>query len=253
MISLSNPSASRTTNLTPPIGGPTLNRMADPPLVPSLQSHLWITALYSSTVFLASFYTSLITPEDNYFSFKRNRFNTVFVKHGWFWTTMVFIYHTSRLRATQPLRAVLRWALATAWWVLVTQWCFGPPIMDRTFLFTGGLCELSNYPGVDQGQLTTGELLVSSAACKLAKGNWKGGHDLSGHVFMLTHASLFLLSESMPIYHLGTARDWNHRASWAVIGLLSLWWWMLVMTGVHFHTWWEKVVRYQYLNYGFLN
>lgn len=120
----------------------------------------------------------------------------------------------------------------------MTQWCFGPPIMDRTFVFTGGLCELANDP---TDQLTKGEFLVSSAACKLAEGTWKGGHDLSGHVFMLTHASFFLLSESMPIYQSGTSRDRNHRASWAVTSLLVLWWWMLVMTGVYFHTWWEKV------------
>ena len=129
--------------------------------------------------------------------------------------------------------------------------------MDWMFLLTGGLCEVVNDPDVvDKSQLTTGELIISSsAACKLAKGNWSGGHDLSGHVFMLTHASLFLWSEVMPILQMGSAKQWRHGATWAIGGLLVVWWWMLVMTGVHFHTWREKVseLRCMTRNFGLLH
>lgn len=225
-----------------------LNRTQRPPLpdavalLPSAGDHLKIAAIYPISLFLASFSTVLFTPQPTYFSLKRNIFNIFFVKYGWLWTTLIYAYHATRLRRTRPLQAVLRWALATAWWVLVTQWCFGPPLMDRMFLLTGGLCEVINDPNtVDESQLTTPELLVTSAACKLAKGHWKGGHDLSGHVFMLTHASLFLWSELMPTLQMGNAKQWTHSATWAVGALLGLWWWMLVMTGVHFHTWREKI------------
>lgn len=211
-------------------------------LLPPSSDYYKVAAIYPISLFLASFSTVLFTPQPTYFSHKRNIFNTFFVKYGWLWTTLVFAYHAARLRRTPPLQAVLRWALATAWWVLVTQWCFGPPIMDRTFLITGGLCEIVNNPDlVDKTQLTKPELLVTSAACKLAKGNWRGGHDLSGHVFMLTHASLFLWSEIMPVLQLGSVKQWTHWATWGTGGLLFLWWWMLLMTGVHFHTWREKV------------
>jgi len=211
-------------------------------LLPSVSDHLKVAAIYPISLFLASFSTVLFTPQPTYFSHKHNIFNTFFVKYGWLWTTLTYTYHATRLRHTRPLQAVLRWALATAWWVLVTQWCFGPPLMDRMFVLTGGLCEVATNPDfTDRSRLTTPELLVTSAACKLEKGNWRGGHDLSGHVFMLTHASLFLWSEIMPTLQMGGAKQWMHPATWAVGALLSLWWWMLVMTGVHFHTWREKV------------
>lgn len=222
-----------------------LNKTQRPPLpdavalLPSAGDHLKIAAIYPISLFLASFSTVLFTPQPTYFSQKRNIFNVFFVKYGWLWTTLIYAYHAARLRRTRPLQAVLRWALATAWWVLVTQWCFGPPLMDRMFLLTGGLCEVVNV--VDKSKLTAPELLGTSAACKLAKGHWKGGHDLSGHVFMLTHASLFLLSEIMPTLQMGNAKQCTHSATWAVGALLSLWWWMLVMTGVYFHTWREKI------------
>ncbi|KAF8466947.1 inositol phospholipid synthesis and fat-storage-inducing TM-domain-containing protein [Kalaharituber pfeilii] len=209
---------------------------------PTIRSYLQIAVIYPLSLFIASFCTVLFTPRESYFSYKRNIFNTLFVKYGWFWTTVVYIYHVSRLRRTSHLQAFARWFLATGWWILVTQWCFGPPIMDRMFLLTGGLCEVVNDPSiVDKSQLTTGELLVTSAACKLAKGNWRGGHDLSGHVFMLTHASLFLLSELLPIFYKGDFIHRQHWATYSVMGLLFLWWWMLVVTGVYFHTWREKL------------
>ncbi|KAL8863747.1 MAG: hypothetical protein Q9198_010374, partial [Flavoplaca austrocitrina] len=42
----------------------------------------------------------------------------------------------------QKLQSILRWLVVTFWWMLVTQWCFGPALIDRGFRLTGGQCEL---------------------------------------------------------------------------------------------------------------
>lgn len=206
-----------------------------PILAPSSHDFV-IASLYPATLILASIF-SLLSSEPSYFSQKGNVFNVVFVKYGWFWTTVAFGAHVARLRASSKAQALLRWGLATVWWILVTQWCFGPPIMDRAFTLSGGRCEVAAQGGA-HGQMGPAEALLTSAACKVAGGKWRGGHDLSGHVFLLTHASMFLWSEALPRFTMvGLAGP--HSAG--LLALIFLWWWMLFMTGVYFHTWWEKV------------
>jgi len=202
-----------------------------------------VALIYPVTLALASVFYLLSpspTVNESYFSHKRNLVNVVFVKYGWFWTTAVFLLHMSRLSSSSKPKALLRWALATVWWISVTQWFFGPPLMDRTFLITGGACEVLNKANADPNDagMSKGEMLLTSAACKLQGGRWTGGHDLSGHVFLLTHASLFLWSEVLPVLSTGF---WGGVESGAVWGLLGMWWWMLLMTGVYFHTWTEKI------------
>ncbi|TGZ79191.1 hypothetical protein EX30DRAFT_333758 [Ascodesmis nigricans] len=223
-----------------PHASPTAKR---PPRIPT-PTDLLLFSLYPSTLLLASIFYHL-SPSDaahlSYFSGKRNILNVVFVKYGWLWTTLVFLLHTSRLQHSSRQKACLRWFLSTLWWVLITQWCFGPPIMDRTFIWTGGSCRrLGELEAVEEmgGEVAGIEMAVTSAACKVAGGQWTGGHDLSGHVFLLTHASLFLWSEVLP---------WVRRFGWrgvrtgAVVAVLAIWWWMLLMTGVYFHTATEKI------------
>jgi len=202
-----------------------------------------VALIYPATLALASVFYLLSpspTVNESYFSHKRNLVNVVFVKYGWFWTTAVFLVHMSRLRFSSKPKALLRWMLATVWWISVTQWFFGPPLMDRTFLITGGACEVLNKANADPNDagMSKGEMLLTSAACKLQGGRWTGGHDLSGHVFLLTHASLFLWSEVLPVLSTGF---WGGVETGAVWGLLGMWWWMLLMTGVYFHTWTEKI------------
>lgn len=159
----------------------------------------------------------------NYFARKDNIFNVYFVKVGWAWTTLAFAallltqpYFVSRstpaqLRARRMLKALLRYALVTAAWFVTTQWFFGPAIIDRAFVLTGGKCErvlrsgplTTMVPG--NNGLATGvdntwdefKSIMTAAACKAAGGAWKGGHDVSGHVFMLVLASSFLAFEAL--------------------------------------------------------
>ncbi|KAL4896627.1 inositol phospholipid synthesis and fat-storage-inducing TM-domain-containing protein [Aspergillus ambiguus] len=194
----------------------------------------------------------------NYFARKNNIFNVYFVKIGWLWTTLAFtailLGHStytapSSQRPRRTGQALLRYALATLAWWLTTQWFFGPAIIDRSFVLTGGRCERvaplagDAGDGDDSPGLRT---LFSAAACKAAGGAWHGGHDVSGHVFMLVLATAVLVFELGGV--LGGADagkgsevgvgSWSRRFVVAVVGLS---WWMLLMTAIWFHTWLEKL------------
>lgn len=224
----------------------------------------------------------------NYFARKNNIFNIYFVKIGWLWTTAAFVslllfsplYSSSRppsssqqeIRLRRTLQAVLRYTLVTIAWYLSTQWFFGPAIIDRGFVATGGKCDRA-LEAVGKmgsgGDPTDLETLFTAATCKAAGGAWRGGHDISGHVLMLVLATGLLAFEAVgaspPAFlsHFvtdagrerkasdadkasppessetgGLARIWTLRLVWGVIGLG---WWMLFMTAIWFHTWLEKV------------
>jgi hypothetical protein len=224
----------------------------------------------------------------NYFARKDNIFNLYFVKAGWVWTTLAFVSllvsqpaytATSTQQPRRLAQAALRYSLATLVWYLTTQWFFGPPIIDRSFVITGGKCEriVAETPTnpamavAQEGSVSAGlEKLFTAAACKAAGGSWAGGHDVSGHVFMLVLATSMLVFEAvgaMRAVSVGVEdnkkmdgevsgrsesekvqaqseeegdwmRTWSLRLVGAVVGLG---WWMLFMTSIWFHTWLEKV------------
>ncbi|KYK56467.1 uncharacterized protein DCS_03467 [Drechmeria coniospora] len=215
----------------------------------------------------------------SYFARKSNVFNIVFVKRGWGWTTFAFVFflftHPSGGGGggggfdltPRRFRAGLRWALVTAWWFFVTQWCFGAPIIDRGFRWTGGRCERAHHAGA------AGET-ITAVACKAAGGRWAGGHDISGHVFLLVLATAFLMNEvgwsvlrwsglrdeeRCVIMPDGALKSANVEADAPVaqgegslslgpagkmaVAVAGLNLWMLLMTAIYFHTWFEKVPR----------
>ncbi|KAI1247641.1 hypothetical protein MGN70_011532 [Eutypa lata] len=249
----------------------------------------------------------------SYFARKDNLLNLLFVKRGWAWITVAFaafvlshpafrsvpVGNSSGGSGGKTFRAAARWALVTTWWILVTQWCFGPPIIDRGFRFTGGRCEValaavsssssSSSDSVSAGADTKD--VFTAAACRAAGGRWSGGHDISGHVFLLVLGSFFLLQEigwvvlragilsaldgarsrvrheercvvmsdgavkgasvealtedtTSTSYNKDVAKDGDPAAlglggrfAMAVVALCL---WMLLMTAIYFHTWFEK-------------
>ncbi|KAI0851073.1 inositol phospholipid synthesis and fat-storage-inducing TM-domain-containing protein [Daldinia vernicosa] len=210
----------------------------------------------------------------SYFARKDNVFNTLFVKRGWAWISAAFaafvLTHPALRAPRSRIRAAGRWALVTAWWVLVTQWCFGPAIIDRGFRFTGGRCEVARE-AVAEGSADKADAFTA-AACKTAGGRWSGGHDISGHVFLLVLGSFFLLQEmGWVVYRAGFAGGREERcvvmADGAVkgasveaenvepvegegvlgfggrfvLGVVVACLWMLLMTAMYFHTWPEKL------------
>lgn len=231
------------------------------------------------------------TPQSlNYFAGKGNLLNLYFVKIGWFWTTLAFALlqltvtnysnqqspssRTSTKNNNNNLQALLRYTLITLTWIFTTQWFFGPALIDRSFTSTGGRC-VPRHGEVDslvEGiELST---VATNLSCKAVGGKWLGGHDISGHFFMLVLSSAFLfleffISETQTQAahpHISAeaaasiaketteeemsavggwesgevvkARLWTQYFVWAVIVLDA---WMLLMTAIWFHTLFEKV------------
>ncbi|KAK4223275.1 inositol phospholipid synthesis protein Scs3p [Podospora fimiseda] len=203
----------------------------------------------------------------SYFARKNNLFNVLFVKKGWGWITLSFIgfvlTHPSLKSPRARVKAGIRWGIVTACWVFVTQWFFGPGIIDRGFRISGGGCDAETELGMKG--------LVSAAACRAAGGRWKGGHDISGHVFLLVLGSGFLLQEvgwvvgrkrllkeertvvmidgAVKGAELEKERrdreeingdELGHGGKFAVF-VVGLSVWMLLMTAIYFHTWFEKL------------
>ncbi|CCJ29022.1 unnamed protein product [Pneumocystis jirovecii] len=183
-----------------------------------------VLAIYPITIILGTLYKLNNKTRESYFS------------HRWFWTTIVFLYHLSRIGHKNILKACLRWLLVTLWWFFITQWFFGSSIMDRIFIWTGGSCK---FYDLKLSKIYENSV-HSSMKCKLAGGKWTGGYDFSGHAFLLTHASLFLWSELL------LALNFNPKCAKQsqtiiIIILLFLWWYMLLMTACYFHTLMEKI------------
>ncbi|KAI8055332.1 Fat storage-inducing transmembrane protein [Syncephalis plumigaleata] len=163
--------------------------------------------------------------------------------------------------------ALTRWMLATAYWWIITQWMVGPSLSDRVYRWSGGRCYPIDEHGQpvlsglvdnenDMGQSTSDphqhlfnvlDVQPTAIACRQAGGRWHGGHDISGHIMLLIHASLFLQSElsglrRAAVYSTAVHPRMARRATRLVRYLLVLWWWMLLMSSVYaFHPLSEKV------------
>lgn len=224
--------------------------------------------------------TTAHTAQPNYFASKRNLLNLLFVKQGWLWTSLAFLFlqltttttsTTTSSRNNQKLnyrlQALLRYAVVTTSWLFMTKWFFGPSLIDRSFTLTGGQCEYRPHSSSPSEHLA---LNASATACKAAGGRWRGGHDLSGHVFMLVLSSAFLLYElyladsqtsqspssdsATPLHTILTNTSTTQEETlkpkerqlksyaryflYAVVALDGL---MLLTTAIWFHTWLEKL------------
>ncbi|KAI0816721.1 inositol phospholipid synthesis and fat-storage-inducing TM-domain-containing protein [Xylaria sp. FL0064] len=297
--SSSSSSSSRNTNgaaspgpKTPTMMTATATPTRNSPFLPTPLETIFL-AIYPSILLLGTLF-SVLSPETrgapydaarqshvqvhapSYFARKDNLFNVLFVKRGWLWVTVAFLafvatHPTFRRGSRTTARAATRWALVTAWWVLITQWCFGPPIIDRGFRFTGGKCEVA-HDAVDSGTADHKELFTA-AACRTAGGNWSGGHDISGHVFLLVLGSCFLVQEVGWVVVRAGAKIVGSGDDRAIVmgdgafkgakvevehtaepherhlgvggkfaaGVVGLSLWMLLMTAAYFHTWFEKL------------
>ena len=227
----------------------------------------------------------VISTAPSYFARKSNVFNQYFVKIGWVWITLAFVCflfsHSSlgpRLSPTltpRRAKAALRYTIITAVWCSVTQWFFGPPIIDRGFKITGGQCQVvyadSAEAEIKRQRMGQAREVLTHAACKAVGGQWKGGHDISGHVFILILGSAMLWLEILPAVLVASGLREDRRIRMpdgavksaavetedgrsdgvevprelgvgvkAAVGVAGLSWWMLLMTASYFHTWFEK-------------
>ncbi|BGP16729.1 hypothetical protein JCM10213_009147 [Rhodosporidiobolus nylandii] len=245
---------------------------------------------------LTSSASAFPVPSLPYFADKRNGLNQLFVKRSWGWVTAVFLVlslalylfhpHHPATSATSPssttsaekkrapavrpttahlLACLRRYLLATLFWFYLTQatWFgtrLGPSVAHRILRSSGAVCvpaALSSGGGLH----ADGPNEASAPVCTGARGEyWRGGHDVSGHAFMMTHAALFLFELLLPLLPSlfpslfaaspSAARNapQSRRAhpvvalvGYAATAVLILCWWMLLMTSLFFHSPAEKL------------
>ncbi|EPQ30714.1 uncharacterized protein PFL1_01615 [Pseudozyma flocculosa PF-1] len=153
----------------------------------------------------------------------------------------------SKTTVTSPVaKSTLRWLMATGYWRdLFTSWFFGPPLTERILTATGGVCipsaglsgevdaaycrSRSTITSTSHPDLFSKLSLASSSssssslpggdAAMALKPLWRGGHDISGHTFLMVLSALFLLEEIAPFLpHLvprGVA-DLFPRSGWSI-------------------------------------
>jgi len=192
--------------------------------------------------------------------------------------------------------STLRYFVATSLWVFFASWFFGPPIMERTRHYTGAVCLPSTssiggitLPGSVDAQFCyakrpltpqshpqlfqTGHQIVAAEHGGSLKANWRGGHDISGHTYILVLSAMYLLEEMTPYlpYLVPSSlqvytQHWIPRQHWSpvnpfiqsavqtqqkatinfavaisILFLLGAWCTSLLFTALFFHTPQEKL------------
>jgi hypothetical protein len=226
--------------------------------------------------------------EHSYFARKSNIFNQLFVKKAWGWTSAAFfaLWLTSPAHLRKGGR-VAEWAIATAIWSLFTMWFFGPGLFQRFVALTGGQCVVVLPPSPDSmssiatvpvefcqlgrpvSPITHPSLFASGLLSSRLHNThsldpkWHAvpklysGHDISGHIFLLTMSIFFLaeqISISLPLVYPwlepipGTVQQRGSELHKIIVkgsmALLGIWFMMSWTTAVYFHTASEKITGF---------
>ncbi|KAG8698530.1 hypothetical protein FRC08_005865 [Ceratobasidium sp. 394] len=249
----------------------------------TLYSAIYNTSLDTSNPMVA--HLPHPSAEHSYFAQKSNIFNQLFVKKAWGWTSAAFfaLWFTSPSHLRKGGR-VAEWAIATGIWSLFAVWFFGPGLFQRFVALTGGQCVVLLPPSPDA---TSNIVTVPVEFCQLGKPvspvthpllfaadhlagrlssthsldpKWHAipklysGHDISGHLFLLTMSIFFLsdqISTSLPLVYpwldpvSGTVQqrgsELHKMAVKASMALLGIWFLMSWATAMYFHTAFEKI------------
>ncbi|KAJ3140919.1 fat storage-inducing transmembrane protein 2 [Irineochytrium annulatum] len=196
-----------------------------------------LALLYVGTVLAGT----LVDLPESFFSNKYNVLNQFFAKYAWGWTSgllLIFIplasFDRARHRGAHAspqayiTRGYTRWAVAFLYWFVLTQWMFGPSLMERIFHATG--------------ECTDGKFRTLQD-CKKGGAKWEGV-DISGHCMLLIHASLLIWEELRILSFVPEAMrsDPTRYLNSALQALIALWWVMLVSTAIYFHSTLEKLL-----------
>ncbi|KAI0093175.1 inositol phospholipid synthesis and fat-storage-inducing TM-domain-containing protein [Irpex rosettiformis] len=203
----------------------------------------------------------------HYFASKNNVVNVLFTKRLWGWTTVAFflLYGTSPGPIQRP-RRLLKYTIETMVWAAFTMWFFGPSLFDRLTVSTGGECVVHLPTGAlvsvpehlcySKSTITTQTHPDLFAASLVLPGDgWKQvprirrGHDVSGHLFLLTMTILFLAEQTQTTFKYSRSRAARtHQATlyhWLAvcfaISVLGLAYFASWTTSVYFHSPTEKI------------
>ncbi|SGZ30475.1 BQ5605_C048g12373 [Microbotryum silenes-dioicae] len=205
-----------------------------------------------------------------YFADKRNVINQYFTKQAWVWVTLAYIFYSLSILVFAPkpsksahkvqlneptlvqhfLTITRRFVLSTLYWYYLTQATWfgaiyrGPSLAKHLLLYSGAVCMPSTLSS------TSSSLVEGNLQCTGQRGEYyRGGHDSSGHVFLMVHASIFLYYLINP----SIQRVFNHSVPQKDVGLperfvlysiltfMGLCWFVLGCTSVFFHSPAEKM------------
>jgi Inositol phospholipid synthesis and fat-storage-inducing TM len=198
----------------------------------------------------------------HYFANKSNILNIVFIKQAWAWTSaaFAFLFFTSSVESRSKSR-LLKYVIVTAAWLGFTSWFFGPALLERAIVATGGECvvvvpQLGDVLNVPVEYCYTKSTLSPSTHPSLfsafantnplsspwsARPRLRRGHDVSGHIFLLTMSVLFLADQLKP--SLDSVTSWSSlhkRAVLTSLALIATWLFATGTTAVYFHSPAEK-------------
>ena len=216
----------------------------------------------------------------SYFARKKNILNTLFIKKSWGWTSGIFFFlwltapsalsvrpAGMRARVMSARERISKWAVATLVWLVFAAWFFGPAVIERLNVITGAQCVV-RYPSGDVYAVpieycyektilspsTHPHIFVESPTVsgESLLGDWKAvprlmrGHDVSGHIFLLTMSLLFLADMARPSLEMpASSRSLLHSLALLATGaLMAIWVFAIFMTSVYWHTPFEKVTGY---------
>ncbi|KAJ7076351.1 inositol phospholipid synthesis and fat-storage-inducing TM-domain-containing protein [Mycena belliarum] len=196
---------------------------------------------------------------------KSNPLNVYFIKQAWAWTSAAFVSAwLTGPPSTRTAPRLARWLSATAAWLLFTAWFFGPALIERIVLASGGECVLSLPDGgalslpaeychahAAVSPATHPALFASPAASSFAlPTEWRAiprlrrGHDVSGHIFLLTLSVLLLAQQLGPSFRLTRWSTPHTLAIWANSALICIWLFATGTTSIYFHSPGEKISGY---------
>ncbi|KAG7098715.1 hypothetical protein E1B28_000628 [Marasmius oreades] len=198
--------------------------------------------------------------QTHFWARKSNFLNAYFIKKAWGWTTAAFflLWSTSP-SCVRSLSKVVQWLVETGCWLTFTTWFFGPPLIHRVVLASGGEC-LVVLPAGETVSVPTDFCFTRSTvtpeshpdvfANSFVPPDWKGvprlqrGHDVSGHIFLLTMSVLFLADQLRASLRCG---QWTIAHKFAITvnaALIGIWLFAGGTTSVYFHSPLEKVTGY---------
>jgi len=201
----------------------------------------------------------------HYFAHKSNFLNVYFIKIAWGWTTAAFFFlWLTGPSGTRTGGRIAKWVIETGVWLVFTSWFFGPALLERVVIASGGECLLS-LPSGDHVSVppkfcfsksiispTSHPELFQAASLQspIPPIDWRAtprlrrGHDVSGHIFLLTVSVLFLADQLRYTLRVGQRSIWHKVAIVANIALIGIWLFASWTTALYYHTPLEKFSGY---------
>jgi hypothetical protein len=197
---------------------------------------------------------------------KANPLNVYFIKKAWGWTSAAFLLAWSTgPPSTRTASRLARWLAGTAVWLVFTAWFFGPALIERIVLASGGECVVALPSGgslslpaeychahVAVSPATHPALFASDLESSFSlPSEWRAtprlrkGHDVSGHIFLLTLSILLLAQQLAPSFRLTRWSTPHTLAVCANVALIGIWLFASGTTSVYFHSPGEKITGYR--------